>query len=581
MKKHTYYHTGVHSRADFSCRAAREQTAQTLLESAANERRQYESYWSRMKRYYDGTHDITFDAGLREDSDTLPWKPAQSAEGFIHVESQIEADVPGFEFSPRGAYPYDRAKARETLVEIICDSETLAAKNAVNERRLGIYGTALWKVGWDDNEKRVTVEAPRVTQFYPDPAASELDACEYLFCVCSMHASRAARLFAAELAAAGEDAYALPDSGRGIMSGDGEPYDADCVTVTEFWFRQPLSGHARDTLTGADIPFAAGDIAMCLLIGGKEVRYIPKYWQNTDAKCYPFVLYTKTPNIDALWGKSELEPIIPLIDAADRELLFAQLNAAFNSNDIILAEENAFAADSVPTNAPGAVWKLRPGMMGKVQRLGNLGAYASAQFGNYGMWQSMMEQATGNFEVSQGKEPTRVTTASGIALLNERAQTRKILKRSVKAEGFKRLYRLIDRTALEFFEDGRVIRQSEDGVFAFRLADYADTDGRSSYIPELDVKIHIGDGIIGSKAFTVSAMTSLMSAVITRDNYLFFKSYVDLIGLPMRKEIGEYLDKRFADTDEDLAVTFEKLIPRELLETGAAKDENEKEETIA
>ena len=44
---------------------------------------------------------------------------------------------------------------------------------------------------------------------------------------------------------------------------------------------------------------------------------------------YPFVIYNKVPNDGSIWGKSELEQLIPLIDAADRELTFAQLNAAF------------------------------------------------------------------------------------------------------------------------------------------------------------------------------------------------------------------------------------------------------------
>ena len=68
--------------------------------------------------------------------------------------------------------------------------------------------------------------------------------------------------------------------------------------------------------------------------------------------------------------------------------------------------------------------------------------------------QNLMEQTTGNFEVNQGKEPTRVTTASGIALMNERAKSRQTLKKAGRTEGFKRLYSLIDYTALEFYEKG-------------------------------------------------------------------------------------------------------------------------------
>ena len=241
--------------------------------------------------------------------------------------------------------------------------------------------------------------------------------------------------------------------------------------------------------------------------------------------------------------------LVPIIDAADRELTFAQMNSAFCSNDVILAEENAFADGALPENTPGAVWKLRPGMTGKVQRLGNLGSTQISQFNNYTVWKTMMEDTTGNYEANQGKEPTRVTTASGIALLNERAKSRLMLKKAGKSEGFKRLFMLIDYTALEFYRRGRHI-DSENGGFDFGML----TDGRDfceNYTPNIDVKIHIGDGLTNSKAFTVTAINALISTDITKDNYVFVKAYVDLVGLPMRNEICRYLDEKFGNYGEN------------------------------
>ena len=253
-----------------------------------------------------------------------------------------------------------------------------------------------------------------------------------------------------------------------------------------------------------------------------------------------------------MWGKSELEMLIPLIDASDRELTFAQLNSAFCSNDIVLCEENAFSDGKVPDNSPGAVWKLRPGMMGKVQRLGNMGATASAQFSSYAAYQSMMEQTTGNFEVNQGKEPSKVTTASGIALMNERAQSRMSRKNAGRSEGFKRLYALIDKTCTEFYEDGRIIRCGGK-EFEYDGRSLVADNGDKSVVPAVDVKIHIGDGIANSKAFTVSALSSLINMNITEDNYMLVKAYVDLIGIPMRSCICEYLDEKYGAKDSFLS----------------------------
>ena len=529
---------------DYSSPECREQTVEALLDNCALSRQRTELYWKKMRRYYDGVHDINYISGSFCEDMNLPWTPAQSSDGYVHVESQIDPNIPDFEFSPLGRYSAVAAKQREDTVRRICDVNGIAEKNASNERRLNIYGSAVWKIGWGESSyagtKRadVIIEAPMPEQIYIDPAALSVDASEYIAFVYRMHNQRAFRLFADDIKARGESFNDYLDSSGGGVVYEDAYEDDNTVVITEFWFRQPVSG----TVSGTR--FNAGDIALCVLINGKEVKYIPKYWINTDCAMYPFVIYNKVPNDGSIWGKSELEQLIPLIDAADRELTFAQLNAAFCSNDVILAEENAFSDGETPDNSPDAVWKLRPGMMGKVQRLGNLSSTQVSQFNNHTLWQNLMEQTTGNFEVNQGKEPARVTTASGIALMNERAKSRQTLKKAGRTEGFKRLYSLIDYTALEFYEKGRFVERGADG-FEFDPDSYRSGE-LSGTFPAVDIRIHVGDGLNNSKAFTVSAVSSLIGTAITEDNYKFVKAYVDLIGLPMRNEICEYLENKFS-----------------------------------
>ena len=335
----------------------------------------------------------------------------------------------------------------------------------------------------------------------------------------------------------------------------------DTVAVTEWWFRQPSDGseYVKSIVDGKEVnvlyKWRAGDIALSVFLGDREIRYIPKYWQNTVCNMFPFVIYTKIPDDETVWGKSELEAIIPLIDASDRELSYAQLNSAFSSNDIIVAEENALADDGELDNSPGAVWKLRPGMMGKIQRLGNGGFSQNNQYSNSSFWRDIMKDTTGNYELNQGVEPTRVTTASGIALLNERAKNRQMMKKVIKAEGFRRLYDLIDRTALEYYDDERIIEigaADENGkIYRFdEIAVFGDED--SAYIPVVDVKIHVGDGIANSKAFTVQALSELIKVPVNEDNFRLMQSYVELIGLPMRGQICDALEKKYGQSDENL-----------------------------
>lgn len=538
MKKHSLFPDHAKGSAyAYGSPLERENTVRELLETSALARKPQESYWEHMRRYYDGIHDIRFLADDFAAGSPLPWKPAQCPDGFLHVESQIDAMPPDFTFSPRDGYPEEEAKAREAEVRRICERADLASQNTANERRLGIEGSAVWKVDWDGEKHEVTVEAPPPQAIYADPTAANVDDCEYIACVRRMHKQKAKRVFARDFETLGEAPERYldePDDGP-FTVGLADAGD-DTVTVTEFWFRQSADGKDRETRTGKMIPFKAGDVALSVLIGGREVRYVPRYYQNTVCTHFPFVIYGKVPNEGSLWGKSELEPLIPLIDAADRDLAFAQYNAAFTACDVILAEENAFADGEVPENTPGAIWRLRPGMTGKVQRLASGAGHQAGLWNSYALWESMMQAVTGNFDVRQGKEPASVTTAAGMALLNERAASRQSLKKVLRAEGFRRLYRLIDCTALEFCGQDK-------GLIG--------TDGKALNVPEVTVSVTVGDGLSTSKSFMISALSVFLNANINKDNYIFFKAYAELAGLPMAERFCAFLDARFASDRGD------------------------------
>ena len=489
----------------------------------------------------------------------LPWTPAQSTDGYIHVETQISARVPDFEFVPREKSDYDKAKQRERVVKYVCDNNGLDYKNSGNERRLNINGTAVWKVCWDGaleigaDKGDVAVLCPDSREIYPDPTSREVDGCEYIGYVYKMHRMKAQRIFEKDFERNGSSLSDYLESGIRNASYTSDSYDTDddTVTVTEWWFRQPCKGR----MSAGEYSWKAGDIALCILLNGKEIRYIPKYWKNTGFNSFPFVIYSKIPNEKSIWGKSELEAIIPLIDAKDRELAFAQLNSAYSSNDIILVEENALSDGEELDSAPGSIWKMRPGMMGKIARLGNMASAQKSLYTNSSYWQSLIESTTGNFEVNQGKEPANVTTATGIALLNERAESRKTLKSIDKNEGFKRLYSLIDKTCLEYYSDGRIVRLglSDEKGRVFGYGGFINRTRQERYIPSVDVTVHTGSAIANSKAFTVSALTTLIGMRINEDNYKLVKAYVETIGIPERGEICTFLDERFGKGNEEIS----------------------------
>lgn len=571
MKKRIYTskslsQSGMYNYSDEFCR---EETIGFLLDYASRSREEINDYWKNMRRYYDGEHDIRKQTCSIYEKNSLPWRAAQSTDGYVHVESLIEADIPDFEFSPRKDQNSLLAKQREAITRFVLDSNDMQYKNSRNERRLGIYGSAVWKVCWGEkafatggNNGDVCIDTPSLEQIFPDPSASDLDSCEYIGYVYKMHKQRAKRVFKKDLKSKNCDITEYINTYHSSNVYDTLDYSGDdeTVTITEWWFRQPNDGQmivrsgCGENERSMKYSWKSGDVALCVLINGKEIKYIPKYWRTTNNRAFPFVIYNKIPSEKSVWGRSELEQIIPLIDASDREMAYAQLNSAFSSNDIILAEENALSDGCEMDNSPGAVWKLRPGMMGKVQRLGNLSAYENSLYNACSFWRTLCEATTGNFEINQGKEPTSVTTATGIALLGERAQSRKTLKNIDRNAGFKRLYSLIDMTALEFYDDGRVIRVSGTDAenIVYRYTDYASGRPGEKYVPALDVVIHTGGNFANSRAFTLSALTTLMNMGITDENYELVKAYLDEISIPQRAQIKAYLDEKFKNEQVSL-----------------------------
>lgn len=134
---------------DYSDRLIREEGIRFLLSYAAREKAGTSAYWRRMRDYYDGVHDTARSLSDMLGGTDIPFAPAQCTDGFIHVESQIDTSVPSFEFVGRGRDDAGKAYQRSKIVDYIASRSPMERMNSENERRLGILGTAVWKVAWD------------------------------------------------------------------------------------------------------------------------------------------------------------------------------------------------------------------------------------------------------------------------------------------------------------------------------------------------------------------------------------------------------------------------------------------------
>lgn len=559
---------------DYSSREMREETADALFRRAKNARTAVEIEWEKCNDYYNGIHDATKEMVEYCRANDVPWIPANMPDPYILVETQINPNVPEPEFRGRDDdLDSKKAKQREFAVRYIIENNRLSDMNTRNERRLLKLGDAFWKAYWDRdmrcgvNEGDIRIRDIPTEAIFPDPAIRDggLQDGQYVDYVYTMHKVKFCQVFRRELEELGltADDILTEDyvSRTGVFDLTTAINDLDdTVQVLEHWFRQPCDTEED----GERVP--AGAVACSILAGGRELRYIPNYWKRTckQNSLFPFVHYWRIQDENRFWNKSELMPILELVDAADRKLAMSILNDTFLANDIILVEDSALADGEEFTNEPGAVIHLKQNRMGGVQRLGGLQSIANGAMG-VEFFKSQIERASRNYDINQGRETTKVTTATGLAMMRQDAQSQADIKGADRDAGFERLYELLDWLALEFFDDDRMLFIGADEMkdrtpqampfnadsFTAVMPKVLDAAGNVvreewQYFPRVDVTITAGDSIAHGKAQTLQALQALTQSQITAENWKLFAAQLELIDLPGKQEIINEWQQRFA-----------------------------------
>lgn len=559
---------------DYSTREMREETADALFRRAKNARTAVEIEWERCNDYYNGIHDATKEMVEYCRANDVPWIPANMPDPYILVETQINPNVPEPEFRGRDDdLDSAKAKQREFAVRYIIENNRLSDMNTRNERRLLKLGDAFWKAYWDRdmrcgvNEGDIRIRDIPTEAIFPDPAIRDggLQDGQYVDYVYTMHKVKFCQVFRRELEELGltADDILTEDyvSRTGVFDLTTAINDLDdTVQVLEHWFRQPCDTEED----GERVP--AGAVACSILAGGRELRYIPNYWKRTckQNSLFPFVHYWRIQDENRFWNKSELTPILELVDAADRKLAMSILNDTFLANDIILVEDSALADGEEFTNEPGAVIHLKQNRIGGVQRLGGLQSIANGAMG-VEFFKSQIERASRNYDINQGRETTKVTTATGLAMMRQDAQSQADIKGADRDAGFERLYELLDWLALEFFDDDRMLFIGADEMkdrapqampfnadsFTAVMPRVLDAAGNVvreewQYFPRVDVTITAGDSIAHGKAQTLQALQALTQSQITAENWKLFAAQLELIDLPGKQEIINEWQQKFA-----------------------------------
>lgn len=565
---------------DYSTPEARIVTVPALFDKAKNARTVREAEWEKFNDYYNFIHDVSAEVKEFSEERGLPFTPAVCPDPWIMVESQIDPVVPAPEFRGRDDdQDSEKARQRELAVKYICENNDLDHMNTANERRLLKLGDAFWKAFWDSemrcgiNEGDIRIADVSPDAIFPDPAirSGDIQEGQYLAYVYTIHKVRFWQLYGERLRKLGKDAEEVDNASYVPISGVFDLTTAiddttDTVQVLEFWFRWPTDGEA-ETTDGKKVRVHAGEVGCSIQCGDTELKLIPRYWKRTWRQCklFPFVHYWRIRDENSIWNKSELEPILDLVDAEDRKLSSALLNDAFMSNDIVVCEESAMADGCEPTNAPGEVWMVKQGRIGGVQRLGGLNSAGDATILlNY--LKERIEATNRNWDSAQGKETARQTTATGLAMLREDSNAQAGIKKADRRAGFERLYQLLDWLALEYFDDDRLLYLGADkergrqepqsvsfnaGNFAMMQPEVYDAvtgnvvRDKWEYFPKVDVVVVAGDGAEKGKLATLQALSTLTQSNINANNWQLYAAQLEILDIPNKDKIIDTWRRKF------------------------------------
>ena len=553
----------------------REQTILALIADSKTERMAVEAKWRLLKGYWCG-----FGQALEkyldkfgDDTDMTDvltqFEEVSSSlsltDAYIQVESQITPEPPEPMFQGRdNKEDSDKAKQRQYIVEYTMYKNDVKSQNTEHERTMRMLGDSFYKVYYDDNksyddnhEGEICIDFVNVDDIFPDPTADCIDNCEYINHIYYMHRRKAQRLWKKDFKKEKINVYEIASASRSTTqvtsdnTENGASSEINLVQITEHWYRDD-----------------DGDICVSMFVGDKEFRNVKKYWSKTKSqnKNFPFVHFYRIKNLSSFWNMSELEEIIPLINQANRILNTSIDNMELTSNDMLIYEENSLADGEEITNEPGAAIKTKPGMVNSVKRLGGLNALANF-VGDIQFLQGEIQRTARNYDSNQGKETERVTTASGLAQLRADASEQSNIKDYDLQQAWKRLFILVDWTALEFYDDDRLIyigvpqveKEQQQGLpmnldkkqgnvfFRFNSDKMRKVKGDKQvpvegeeveyYYPLIDCEVNVTSGVQKSKSFTIQVLQSLMGQPITPDNYKTAIKLIQELDIPQKDDI--------------------------------------------
>lgn len=415
------------------------------------------------------------------------------------------------------------------------------------------YGTALWKVIWDEfmyddlGDVRYGIIHPM--NFYPDPRAYTIEDMDYCFVAVPKPLEYFYRKFPEKADCIRSDMeWHETENVEGAGNDTGEPV----AFLKEYWF--------KDESGNTCVMYYVQNVVL-KIIGGqwdKDKPDSPVYKHNK----FPFVRFVDYPADKEFWGIGEVELVTlvqRLINSFEAQIidntrLMANAQWIINKVQSGLKEEDSWILDDRPG---GVIWTYNGG----VEKSPGTPLPAHIPAHQERLIFSM-EQILGVHDVVQGRRPSGVRAASAIIALQESANIRVRMKADNMEEALRDMAELSNWLILEFYDEPRRIRLSghetkyitlnvrealterifetaqDDGLVMpdTAPADYSDLQldelREEVSFPEFDVEVKVGPSVPYSQALLYEQAKEFFSlGIIDR------RAVLEATNFPGREEI--------------------------------------------
>lgn len=357
----------------------------------------------------------------------------------------------GQEVSVPGVTDADLAQRLESILEADHEFRGEGVEVAKLLCDVLVGGTAYRKVVYNKERNRVELPILDFENVLPDPfgTLTNFEDHKYVIIKTEMDAADIERRFGVKEEDFGSDDEMTEGTGlvrrvtsfmrgkTGNMSTD-EKWKRKRYPVYELFYREaaPELGIETDKPMKS-LKYPSGRVTV--VINEKKVVYDRPnhYWHGE----FPVVCYVGSPMPHQLFGKSDVDTLVPMQNATNVLYNMVVANALLSANNQWIYEEGALAAEEI-TNQPGLMIPVSPGKMDAIQRLD------PARLPNdvFNMVKELEEfgraDITGVQDVLMGKEPTASSSGVLANTLQSAALTRQGFKMQSLDQSYRRQARL-------------------------------------------------------------------------------------------------------------------------------------------